>query len=416
MESEVCLANPRKLKIPKKEDITQQELSSVFEKTSGDIEEEKEEIIELMVKETGSPKKFLQNQLVEGLELLNNVDNLNLPNFEREIIHEPKGTILITISANEPIDTSFNTIVPALYSGNQVLVKPSTKAPSFTHYLVKKLIENGVPQENLHLIPFSKEKLEDILKLNELDAIFWSGSSRSAKIVGSKSISKSKEFIPEAGGNSWCYVSKDAEIEDSADKIISFTQNSGQMCNALRGVLVQESVKGELVKELSRKLETLNIGDPRDSETDVGPLQTKEQVKDIKEKLKNAEKGQKLDLVNSKTIEPVLVENVGWETELVGEGVFGPVLWVNSVKDFEEACEKYENYNSHGLTFSVFTSSNEVIQKAKSRINCSKLCINRDPTNISMTEPWGGVQKSGNNGAVNWLEKFTNRKHVKYDE
>lgn len=410
------MANPRQLQIPKKEDITKQELSLVFEKTSVDIEEEKDEIIELTIKETGSPKKFLQDQLNEGLEFLNNVDNLDFPDFEREIIHEPKGTILITISANEPIDTSFNTIVPALYTGNQVLVKPSTKAPSFTHYLVDKLIENGIPKENLQLIPFSKEKLEDILKLNELDAIFWSGSSRSAKLAGSKSVKSGKEFIPEAGGNSWCYVSKDADIEDSINKIISFAQNSGQMCNVLRGVLVEEPVKNELVSKLRKKLESLNIGNPRDSETDLGPLQTKKQVKDIEEKLKNSGKKQKLELLNSKVIEPILVEDVGWETELVNEGVFGPVLWVNSVEDFEEASEKYEKYNSHGLTFSVFTSSNEVIQKAKSRINCSKLCINRDPTNISMTEPWGGVRKSGNNGAVNWLEKFTNRKHVKYDE
>jgi len=360
------------------------------------LENHAQELVSLAAEETGSPIKYHQDDIRAVIEFTKGVAVYKDRMESEEYKLEAKGRILILLSANEPLVLFVVTVLSALISGNSVFVKPSSKTPSVPHKLTELLLAAGMPASRVSIVLTSQEGTQSLLASGEFNMALSFGSS----IVNEqlqKVCHSSTQFIPENEGNDWAYVDElpAQEIEQLSKVLVnSFTKHNGQMCDAVRWILVHKSIYKELVDGMKDGLQKLNIGNPMEKTSDIGSL------------LWSSSKG---DVNQSK---PILIELKDLKSEMVSEPAFAPVCWLKSVANADEALSLYNTYNRHGLGFSIFSHSKEAIDLLSHKINAGRININVNPVDINIFSPWGGIRKSGQNGPSSWIERFTNKKLI----
>ncbi len=329
------------------------------------------------------------------------------------IISEPYGAVLIMSPYNYPFQLLIEPLIGAIAAGNTVVLKPSEAAPNISR-VVGKMINDIFEEKYIACVDGSIETNTSLIN-SKFDYIFFTGSVQVGKIVMQAA---AKNLIPvtlELGGKSPVIVDESAYIKEAARRIIwGKTLNAGQTCIAPDYVLVHESVKGELIKEMKRAIREF-FGDDIEKSSSFGRIINDKHFNRIKAMIEKDKDGIVFGgHTNEKTryIEPTLIEISSWNAATMGEEIFGPVLPILTYHNIDNAIEDI-NKLPKPLAFYLFTTNRNVEKKTLSQISSGNACINDTISHITNSNlPFGGVGNAGM-GAYHGKASFTTFSHRK---
>ena len=324
------------------------------------------------------------------------------------IIPEPYGVALIMSPWNYPFQLSVTPLIGAIAAGNCAVVKPSAYAPHTSRIIAELIGECFAPE---HITAVEGGRGENSALLEErFDYIFFTGGISVGKKVMEAAARSLTPLSLELGGKSPCIVWADADI-DSAARRIAFGKclNAGQTCVAPDYLLVHERVKDELISSISAAFRDFFSGAYEEIPVIINDRHF--------ERLQNLMRGERIVFGGScdrerRFIEPTILDNPSWESPVMNEEIFGPILPVIAFSDLDEAIKTVRS-RPKPLALYLFTRDKKVEQKALDEISFGGGCVN--DTVMHLATPYmgfGGVGESGM-GSYHGKKSFDTFTHYK---
>lgn len=326
----------------------------------------------------------------------------NLANqFGKSRIHnEPLGNILVIGAWNYPYQLSLSPIVAALAAGNCCILKPSEIAEN-TMKMMAKIINENFPPEYLYVYEGGIDETTELLKL-KFDKIFFTGSTKIGNIVYKAAAENLTPVVLELGGKSPAIITKDANLEVAAKRIVwGKFLNAGQTCVAPDYLLVEESVQEQFLEMLRKNIQQFKYEPQSEHYTKI--INQKNFQRLIK--LIDQDKiyfGGNSDEEN-RYIEPTILTNINWKDEVMQEEIFGPILPVISFTNFNLILNEIIELEKP-LAAYLFTNNSEEKENFKNKLSFGGGCLNDVIMHLGNENlPFGGV---GNSGIGNYHGKF----------
>ncbi|MDZ7586977.1 MAG: aldehyde dehydrogenase family protein [Patescibacteria group bacterium] len=321
------------------------------------------------------------------------------------VIHyEPRGVVAAIKPWNFPVDTAMLSIAPALLAGNSVVFKPSENVPLVSEELVKLIWEAGIPKDVLMILQ-GRGQVGTMLVDTQIDMVSFTGSTEIGQEIAQKCGARLIKYVLELGGSSAAIVCKDADLDLAAKAIVwGRFSNNGQVCNAIKRVLVENSAADQLIAKLEVKVRELRVGDPLNKNIDLGPLVSEKQLKSFEHQVtRGVIQGGRITVGGRRLREeqyskgyfhePTLMIHVTNRMEIMQEEVFGPLLPVCRVESLKEAI-KATNDSKFGLTAAVFTKSKIKAKEIMGQLEVGSVYVN-DVSVFPAEAPWCGLKQSG---------------------
>ncbi|KAJ4990268.1 aldehyde dehydrogenase [Stagonosporopsis vannaccii] len=310
--------------------------------------------------------------------------------FKRYVRKVPLGPVLILFPWNYPYLTLVNSLVPALLSGNSVILKPSPQTPTSAEQIQKIFADAGLPEGVLQIFHSgSITQIEAIARSPQIQLVCFTGSVANGLAVQSAANDRVPLRIGlELGGKDPAYVRSDVDIKWAAEEIVDGSIfNSGQSCCSVERVYVDEKIHDEFVVAVQEVLKGYKLGDPFDKDTQIGPVVSKRSAETVQAHIKDAlNKGAKNATPENESfknppadgnfVAPTLLTGVTHEMTVMTEETFGPVIPVMKVKDDAEAI-KLMNDSQFGLTASIWTKDTEKGHELVDDIEAGTVFVNR---------------------------------------
>ncbi|HWO15754.1 MAG TPA: aldehyde dehydrogenase family protein [Solirubrobacterales bacterium] len=335
------------------------------------------------------------------------------------MLRVPYGVVGAISPFNFPLNLVAHKLGPAIAAGNAVVLKPAGQTPISALKLAEILVEAGLPEGWLSVIPGPGSEVGNAIVEHELTrALTFTGSAGVG--WGIRSRAPHKKVNLELGSNAPLIVHADGDWETAADKAkLHAFSHAGQSCISIQRVLVHEDVADAFTERLVANAEALRVGDPLDPETDVGPLIShgdRDRVKEWVDEAVGA--GAELltggDLVDEgRCLAPTLLGSPPREAKVWCEEVFGPVATIDRYSEFEQALEM-ANDSKFGLQAGVFTRDVGRGLRAANALEFGGVLINEVPTFRADQMPYGGVKDSGNTreGPAYAVQELTEERFV----
>jgi acyl-CoA reductase-like NAD-dependent aldehyde dehydrogenase len=301
---------------------------------------------------------------------------------------KPIGVVALITPWNFPLAIPVWKMAPALLSGCTAVLKPSPLAPHTAALLVDIFIEAGVPAGVLNLIQGDREPGETLSNHPEVKGVSFTGSLGVGLAIQQAAAPRLARTQLELGGKNALIVLADADLDLAADAILhgAFGQ-AGQRCSATSRVVVERTVREELVGKVLARIAELTIGDPFDSDTKLGPVVNGDRLSACVRAIEQARRdgasvrtgGVVADtgkLAQGYFMEPTLLTGVAADSELAMEEVFGPVLAVIDAEKFDHAMD-ISNSVRYGMSGTIFTNNRKYIYDALERFEAGMLHVNR---------------------------------------
>lgn len=384
----------------------------LLRKVAVEITKRKEEIAKLATKEMGMPISQSLFDVDSAIDYVNwyleNAEKYLSPEvtFEDEksihrVFYEPIGVTAVIVPWNFPISNFVWGVAQNLVAGNTVIFKHSEECPLFGKLMEDVMNNAGLPNGVFAEI-YGDGKIGDFLAHQDIDLIWFTGSSKVGKHLYQVGAEKFIKVLLELGGSAPGIIFEDADVDSVLETIYNarFT-NCGQMCDALKRLIVYESKVDEVVDKLKKLFENKKVGDPEDESTDIGPLVAKRQLALLESQIKDAvDKGAKI-IIGGKSpknlegayFEPTILTNVNKNMRVWQEEVFGPVLPIVTFKTEEEAVE-LANDTKYGLGSYIFTKDKERALRVASKIDAGMVNVN-NVYYLMPCNPFGGYKESG---------------------
>ncbi len=318
---------------------------------------------------------------------------LNFPSSDY-IIAQPYGITLHISPWNYPFQLSIAPLIGAIAAGNTVVLKPSEYSIN-TSLLLEKVINNVFPEDLVKVIQGGPEEATELLNYR-WDYIFFTGSLNVGKIVAEKAAKFLTPTTLELGGKNPCIIDETAAIKVTAKRIVwgKFI-NCGQTCIAPDFLIVNEKIRDKLVNEIIKQIKQVYGDDPQISDS-YGRIISKKHI-DFLSSLLNDENiiyGGKIDSEN-KYFEPTLVEINDFNSNLMKQEIFGPILPIYKYKDFNEINEIINRYKDP-LALYIFTKKRKFGENFLNNYSFGGGAINDTVVHIANDRlPFGGVGNSG---------------------
>lgn len=374
--------------------------------------QKQEDLAVLSSKEMGMPisqARFMAAKAVNYMQWnLDNAEDCLSPEVTyetddeiNEVIREPHGVIACISPWNFPASNFVWACFQNLIAGNTVVFKNSEEVQLFAKEIEKIFDEASLPQGVFNVIYGDAEVAQSIIDC-PIDHICFTGSTKVGQVLLKQA---GEKFIPallEMGGSDPAVVFSDADLEKTAQIIYTGRfSNSGQICCAVKRLIVHESVHDDLVSKLEELIKSKVVGDPLDEKTDIGPLAAQRQLETLQAQVEDAvargatliSLGEVPDDLSGAYYMPALITNITQDMKVWYEEVFGPVLAITSFSTFEEAIEK-ANDSVYGLGASVYTEDNALAKKACGAIQAGMVRVNSAIYSRPFN-PFGGCKLSG---------------------
>ena len=292
-------------------------------------------------------------------------------------------------------------IAPALATGNTVVLKPAETTSLTALKLAEVIQEADLPPGVVNIITGAGETGAALVNHPDINKVAFTGSTNVGKIIQRSIAGTDKKYTLELGGKAANIIFEDAAIDQAVEGIVNgIFFNQGHVCCAGSRLLVQESVHDTVVQRLKDRLETLIVGDPMDKNTDIGAINSKEQLRTIKKYLKLGEK-EGAEMYQSSCpvpdkgyfCRPTLFLNATQSHRIVQEEIFGPVLAIQTFRTPSEAIEKANN-TPYGLSGGVWTDKGSKIFKMTTKVRAGVIWANTY-NKFDPTSPFGGYKESG---------------------
>ncbi len=317
------------------------------------------------------------------------------------MLRVPYGVVGAISPFNFPLNLVAHKLGPAIAAGNAVVLKPAGQTPISALKLAEILVEAGLPQNWLSVIPGPGSKVGNKIVEHPLTrAITFTGSAPVGWDIRSKVPHKKVNL--ELGSNAPLIVAEDGDWEMAADKArIHAFSHAGQSCISIQRILVHESIADRFTQRLVANVEGLTVGDPLDGNTDVGPLITPDDRDRVKAWVDEAVAGGAELLTGGELVDegrclaPTLLKAPPKDAKVWCEEIFGPVATIDTFSVFEEALTM-ANDSKFGLQTGVFTRDIGKGIEAGKTLEFGGVLINEVPTFRTDQQPYGGVKDSGN--------------------
>ena len=362
------------------------------------IEKNYDELTKLIVSEHGKVYEDAKGSLTRGLEIVEFV--CGIPQMLKGEFTENVGTNIDSWSMRQPLGvcagiTPFNfpAMVPmwmfpmAIACGNTFILKPSEKDPSCSIRLAQLFSEAGLPDGVLNVVNGDKEVVDSILTNKDIKAVSFVGSTPIAKYIYENAAKNEKRVQALGGAKNHCVVMPDCDMDQAVNGLMGAAYGSaGERCMAQSVAVAVGGIGDKLVEKLSKKVEALKVGPGLDKNSEMGPLVTKEHLEKVKgyvdlgvkEGAKLVVDGRDIKLQgyeNGFFIGGCLFDNVTKNMRIYNEEIFGPVLSVVRVKDFNDAI-KLINDHEFGNGTSVYTRDGDVGRTFANKIKVGMVGIN----------------------------------------
>lgn len=366
------------------------------------------EIIDLEVKELGSPVTFAKSahceyQYVRTQSYIDLAPEVKfVEKFAASTVYrEPIGVIACITPWNYPLGQIIQKVIPAVLMGNTVIVKPSQHTPLTSYLLADAFEKAGFPKGVFNLVVGRGSVIGDPMADHPLiDMISFTGSTTGGVEVAQRGLKSVKRLCLELGGKSPdVFLKSDSYTEGIRILFNSIFLNAGQTCTALSRVLVPREDKEKIEAEMKEIVKEYAAGDPTDPNVKVGPVASKAQYRKISEYIqKGIDEGAKIiagglpaPADHGYYIQPTIFTDVKNDMDIAQKEIFGPVLCVIPYDTVEEAVE-IANDTTYGLNAAVWGPKEEAIAVGR-RIQAGNVYINDGPRDV--TAPFGGYKESG---------------------
>jgi acyl-CoA reductase-like NAD-dependent aldehyde dehydrogenase len=317
------------------------------------------------------------------------------------MLRVPYGVVGAISPFNFPLNLVAHKLGPAIAAGNAVVLKPAGQTPISALKLAEVLLEAGLPEGWLSVVPGPGSTVGNAIVEHELTrAISFTGSAPVGWGIRSKVPHKKVNL--ELGSNAPLIVNADGDWETAADKAqIHAFSHAGQSCISIQRILVHEDVADAFTERLRANLAKLAVGDPLDPGTDVGPLITPKDRDRVKQWVDEAVAGGAELLAGGELVDdgrclaPTLLGSPPKDAKVWCEEVFGPVATIDTFADFEQALA-LANASKFGLQAGVFTRDVGRALQAGRTLEFGGVLVNEVPTFRADQQPYGGVKDSGN--------------------
>ena len=314
---------------------------------------------------------------------------------------QPVGVAGQVIPWNFPLLMAAWKIAPALACGNTVVLKPAETTSVTAMHLAEIFEEAQLPPGVVNIVTGAGEIGAAVVEHPDVDKVAFTGSTGVGKSIAAAVAGTEKKLTLELGGKAANIVFEDAPMEQAVEGVINGIYfNQGHVCCAGSRLLLQESIHDEFVSRLERRIETLRVGDPLDKNTDVGAINSKEQLGRINQLIgAGLDEGAELHASSCELpgegfwCRPSFFTGVSASHRIAREEIFGPVLSVMTFRTPAEAVAR-ANDTCYGLSAGIWTDKGSRIFKMADQLRAGVIWGNTF-NKFDPTSPFGGYKESG---------------------
>jgi aldehyde dehydrogenase (NAD+) len=329
-------------------------------------------------------------------------------------VWRPLGVAGQIIPWNFPLLMAAWKMAPALATGNTVVLKPAETTPLTALLLAEVMQEAELPPGVVNIITGAGQTGATLVAHPDVNKVAFTGSTEVGKVIRRTVAGTGKKLTLELGGKAANVIFDDAPLDQAIEGVINgIFFNQGHVCCAGSRLLVQESVFEPLIDRLKDRLATLRVGDPLDKNTDVGAINSRQQLEKIEELVESGiEEGAQIYQAECVLPErgfwfrPTLFTSVSQSHRIAREEIFGPVLSILTFRTPDEAVEKANN-TPYGLSAGVWTEKGSRILWMAERLRAGVVWANTF-NRFDPASPFGGYKESGfgREGGLHGLEPY----------
>ncbi|MEO6651999.1 MAG: aldehyde dehydrogenase family protein [Ilumatobacteraceae bacterium] len=328
----------------------------------------------------------------------------DLDGFDRWASREPLGVVFVIAPWNYPYLTAVNSIVPALLSGNAVLLKHATQTTPCANRLADTFSAAGLPDDLLVPLVMSHRAAADLVGSTMVDQVVLTGSVEAGRTIQQAASGRFIGVATELGGKDPAYVRADADLAHTVASLVdgSFF-NSGQSCCAIERIYVHSTLFDDVVESFVEETNRLVLGNPLDASTTLGPMVTARAADDVRLQVADAIQAGARALIDplafvadapgSAYLAPQVLVDVDHGMALMSEETFGPAIGIMSVADDAEAV-RLMNDSRYGLSASVWSRDADAVRRIDGGLETGTVFMNRCDYLDPML-PWVGVKDTG---------------------
>jgi len=392
---------------------------AILRETGQILEDRKEDLTELLSREEGKTLSEAGGEVQRAIDIFyyyaskaaDNAGKRKGPSGGRTSVYtkrEPLGVAGLITPWNYPIAIPAWKIAPALATGNSIVIKPASAAPGPAAGIVRALADAGLPDGVINFVPGSGSDVGAELTSNDgIDAVSFTGSSEVGHHVYDAATDNMARAQAEMGGKNPAIITDSADVEEAVDIVGAGAFGvTGQACTACSRAIVHTDVYDEFVEGIVEYAEAIDIG-PGTEDPGMGPHVTQSELESTLEYVDVAANegathetgGERLEgdeYDDGYYVTPAVFSDVERDMRIFQEEVFGPVLAVTEVDDFEEAIEA-SNDSEFGLSSSVVTDDLNEAHEFIERTEAGVAKVNEKTTGLELHVPFGGKKDSSTN-------------------
>ncbi|MGZ4583213.1 MAG: aldehyde dehydrogenase [Mycobacterium sp.] len=371
-----------------------------------------EEMADLITAEMGSPRSFSRLGQAAGAASMMHLALAAARDFpwverrhgvlgEVHLHRAPVGVVGAIVPWNVPQFLIMPKLIPALIAGCTVIVKPAPETPLDALWLAEMIEQIGLPEGVVSILPGGTDVGEALVRHPGVDKIAFTGSSATGRRIAALCGEQLKRVSLELGGKSAAIILDDADLDKTVAALkTAGLMNNGQACVAQTRILASERRHDDVVDALAGMMSGLQVGDPADEATDIGPLVAQRQQRRVQDYIRSGQQeGARLVLGDEDSpaergwyVRPTLFAGATNDMRIAREEIFGPVLTVLAYTDEDDAV-RIANDSDYGLAGSVWTADAAHGLEIAARVRTGTYGINMYTLDIG--SPFGGFKQSG---------------------